>query len=167
MVRTGQALQAPTVRHAETAAPLHIAADTGPMATHNPFAEEEEATPASAPDLKADDPAVAPIVPENLPKGVSAQRYVSAILARINPPLARKLAHNLGVNPRQLAMMLIRAFEVLPAAEFQRLGASAPDSEEARRFVAAADTAGFGEDTGPAASAEFARLYLARIRSLM
>ena len=166
MVRTGQPLQAPTMRHAETAAPLHIAPDTGPMT--NPFSEEEAAAIPAA-DLKASAaaPAPAPIVPENLPKGVSAQRYVSAILARVNPPLARKLAHNLGVNPRQLAMMLIRAFEVLPAAEFQRLGSAAPDSEEARRFVAAADTAAFGEDTGPKASAEFARLYLAKIRPMM
>lgn len=162
MVRTGQPLQVPTVRHAETAAPLHIAPDLGPVT--KPLFEEEAAMATPAPDLK---PAVAPIVPENLPQGVSAQRYVSAVLNRVNPPLARKLAHNLGVNPRQLAMMLIRAFEVLPAAEFQKLGSSAPDSEEARRFVAAADTAGFGEDTGNAAAAEFARLYLARIRPLM
>jgi hypothetical protein len=161
MVRSGQPLQAPTVRHAETAAPLHIAADIGP--TTQPLPIPEEITPAAA----AEAAPVAPIVPENLPPGVSAQRYVSAVLNRVNAPLARKLAHNLGVNPRQLAMMLIRAFEVLPAAEFQRLGAAAPDSEEARRFVAAADTARFNEDTGPGPAAEFARLYIAKIRPLM
>lgn len=165
MVRTGQALQAPTMRHAETSAPLHIAPDTGPIA--EPPLNQEVAAPVPAADLKPSERALEPIVPENLPPGVSAQRYVSAVLNRVNPPLARKLAHNLGVNPRQLAMMLIRAFEVLPAAEFQRLGSSAPDSEEARRFVAAADTAGFNEDTGAGPAAEFARLYLARIRPLM
>jgi hypothetical protein len=164
MVRTGQPLQAPTVRHAETAAPLHIAPDTGPAEA---LPIPEEIRPAPAADLKQAAEPVAPIVPENLPPGVSAQRYVSAVLNRVNAPLARKLAHNLGVNPRQLAMMLIRAFEVLPAAEFQRLGSSAPDSEEARRFVAAADAAGFNEDTGPGPAAEFARLYLARIRPLL
>lgn len=161
MVRTGQPLKAPTVRHAETAAPLHIAPDLGPVgqAAAEPEFEIKEAAPAA--------PAVEPIVPENLPPGVSAQRYVSAILARVNPPLARKLAHNLGVNPRQLAMMLIRTFEVLPAAEFQRLGSSDPDSEEARRFVVAADMAGFQNDTSAGPAAEFARLYLAKIRPMM
>jgi hypothetical protein len=167
MVRTGQPLQAPTVRHVETSAPLHIAPDTGPMPATNDFTEEEAAPIAKAADLKPDLPTLDPIVSEHLPDGVSAQRYVAAILARVNPTLARTLAQSLDLNPRQLAMMLIRAFEVLPAAEFQRLGSCAAESEEARRFVTAAKTAGFGADVGPAAAAEFARLYLARIRSLM
>lgn len=167
MVRSGQPLPAPTVRHAETVAPLHIAADTGPVA--EPLPIPEAVTPPVAAEAAPAEPApsVTSIVPENLPPGVSAQRYVASILNRVNPPLARKLAHNLGLNPRQLAMMLIRAYEVLPSAEFQRLGSSAPDSEEARRFVAAADTARFHEDTGPGPAAEFARLYIAKIRPLM
>src|SRR5579859_7697957 len=61
MVRSGQPLQAPTVRHAETAAPLHIAADTGPIAA--PLAVPEEIAPAEAADLKpaAPEPSVSSI----------------------------------------------------------------------------------------------------------
>lgn len=168
MVRSGQALQEPTVRHAETAAPLHIAADTGPIEAAPPPVAEEVAPPPVAEIKPAEpEPTIASIVPQYLPPGVSAQRYVASILNRVNPPLARKLAQSLELNPRQLAMMLIRAYEVLPSAEFQRLGSSTPDSEEARRFVAAADMARFNKDAGPGPSAEFARLYIAKIRPLM
>jgi len=189
MVRTGQPLQVATVRHAETEAPLHIAPDLGPVAapldlpddvpadepaeapTEAPAvvlaAAEDQTTVSLAPDPKPTAPPVPHIVPWHLPEGVSTQRYVAAILARVNPPLARTLAQNLGVNPRQLAMMLIRAYETLPASEFRKLGVSAPDSEEARRFITAANIAGFGQNTSAPVVAEFARLYLAKIRSLM
>jgi hypothetical protein len=66
-----------------------------------------------------------------------------------------------------LALMMIRAFEALPAGEFQRFGAAAPHSEEGRRFLAAARTARFGLDTSPGKTAEFARLYQAKVKSLM
>jgi hypothetical protein len=102
-----------------------------------------------------------------LPEGVTAQRYVGAVLAKVNSPLARWLAGETRLNPRQLALMLIRACESLPASDFQRFGASLPASDEARRFLGAAKAARFGADTSPAVAAEFARLYQARIKALL
>jgi len=166
MVRTGQPLSAPTVRHSDSLAPLHIKADLGPLPPDPPVApvlEPEVAEMAAASEAEAE-PELAPI---NLPQGVSAQRFVATVLGKVNPPLARWLAREMTLNPRQLALMMIRAYEALPSGEFQRFGASAPHSEEARRFLAAARTARFGLDTSPAKTAEFARLYQAKVRSLM
>jgi len=166
MVRTGQPLSAPTVRHSDSLAPLHIKADLGPLPPDPPVApvlEPEVAERAAASEAEAE-PELAPI---NLPQGVSAQRFVATVLGKVNPPLARWLAREMTLNPRQLALMMIRAYEALPSGEFQRFGASAPHSEEARRFLAAARTARFGLDTSPGKTAEFARLYQAKVRSLM
>lgn len=102
-----------------------------------------------------------------VPDGVTAQRYVSALLNRVNPALARHLAKELNLDPKQLAMVMIRAYEALPSAEFQRLGAAGPHSDEAQRFVNAALTARFGADVSKATTAEFARLYMARARPMM
>jgi hypothetical protein len=166
MVRSGQPLSAPTVRHSDSLAPLHIKADLGPLPADpieapviDPDLVERTAIPAEAePDE---------LVPINLPEGVSAERFVATVLGKVNPSLARWLAREMTLNPRQLALMLIRAYEALPSGEFQRFGASAPHYEEARRFLTAARTARFGLDTSPAKTAEFARLYLAKVKSLM
>lgn len=164
MVRTGQPLSAPIVRQPATSAPLHIKADLGPLPAQtepDPLAGEIMPPP-SHPDAEPLE-----LAPMTLPEGVSAQRFVGAVLGKVNPPLARWMAQELRLNPRHLALMMIRAYESLPANEFQRFGASGPQSEEARRFLAAARTARFGFDTSPDKTAEFARLYLARIKSLM
>jgi hypothetical protein len=92
---------------------------------------------------------------------------VSAILGKVNTPLARKVAQELSLNPRQLAAMLIRAYEFMPAPDFQRFGASAPDSDEAKRFITACKVARFGQDTSQHVAAEFSRLYKANIRSMI
>jgi len=169
MVRTGQPLSAPTVRHSEALAPLHIKADLGPMPIEPIAAPGLEITPAPAvaemtQAPMADQPELTPLA---LPDGVSPQRFVAAVLGKVNPPLARWIAREMSLNPRQLAVVMLRAYEALPAGEFQRFGACAPHSEEARRFLAAARTARFGVDTSPGKTAEFARLYQARIKSLM
>jgi hypothetical protein len=151
------------VRQPPVSAPLHIKADLGPLppqAEPDPLAGE--IAPPPQPDAEA--PELAPLSP---PDGVSTQRFVAAVLGKVNPPLARWLARELQLNPRQLALTMIRAYEALPASEFQRFGASPPHSEEARRFLTAARTARFGLDTSPAKTAEFARLYMAKIKSLM
>ena len=145
MARHGQALTAPTHRH--TPEPL-----------------PEEVQPAPAPNGVTDEILAAA---QAVPDGVTAQRYVSALLNRINPALARHLAKELGLNPKQLAMMMIRAYEALPSTEFQRLGAADPHSDEAMRFINAALTARFGADVSRAATAEFARLYMSRARPMM
>jgi hypothetical protein len=162
MVRTGQPLAAPTVRHAQAEAPLHIKADLGPVPAAQPGAPAGEMAPAPAGAEEQSD-----LTPLSLPQGVSAQRYVAAVLGKVNPPLARWLAREMSLNPRQLAAMMLRAFEALPSGEFQRFGACAPHSEEGRRFLAAARTARFGLDTSPGKTAEFARLYQAKVKSLM
>ena len=105
------------------------------------------------------------VIQHKIPEGVDGQRFVQAVLSRVNPPLAKRLLADLNVNAKQLAVVLIRAYEVLPSAEFQKFGASAPDSQEATRFIAAALTAKFGVNTDPATCMEFARLYLANVRS--
>ncbi len=89
------------------------------------------------------------------------------MLGKVNPALARWIARELSLNPRQLAVVMLRAYEALPAGEFQRFGACAPHSEEAKRFLAASRTARFGLDTSPGKTAEFARLYQAKVKSLM
>lgn len=165
MVRTGQALSAPTVRHSEALAPLHIKADLGPMPVVTPVLEPEISEMAATPP--ADSDAEPELAPMNLPQGVTPQKFVAAVLGKVNPPLARYLAREMTLNPRQLALMMIRAYEALPAGDFQRFGACAPHSEEARRFLAAARSARFGLDVSPGKTAEFARLYQAKVKSLM
>jgi hypothetical protein len=162
MVRTGQPLSAPIVRQPAASAPLHIKADLGPLP---PQAEPDPLVESPPPPQPEAEPLE--LAPMTLPEGVSAQRFVAAVLSKVNPPLARWLSQELRLNPRQLALMMIRAYESLPASEFQRFGSSAPHSEEARRFLTAARTARFGFDTSPAKTAEFARLYQAKIKSLI
>jgi hypothetical protein len=167
MVRTGQPLSAPTVRHSDSLAPLHIKPDLGPLPP-DPIVAPEVAEMAAAPaEAEAEADGEPELAPMNLPQGVSAQRFVATVLGKVNPPLARWLAREMTLNPRQLALMMIRAYEALPSGEFQRFGACAPHSEEARRFLAAARSARFGLDTSPGKTAEFARLYQAKVRSLM
>jgi hypothetical protein len=166
MVRTGQPLSAPTVRHSDSLAPLHIKPDLGPMPA------EPAAAPVQEPEVVDMAPAAAvdenpELTPLTLPDGVSPQRFVAAVLGKVNPPLARWLAREMSLNPRQLAVMMLRAYEALPAGEFQRFGACAPMSEEGRRFLAAARSARFGLDTSPGKTAEFARLYQAKVKSMM
>ncbi|HMA50927.1 MAG TPA: hypothetical protein VKP60_14305 [Magnetospirillaceae bacterium] len=167
MVRTGQPLSAPTVRHSEALAPLHIKADLGPMPAEpivTPVVEPEVAQMAAAQPTGAEPIELAPLT---LPHGVTAQKFVATVLGKVNPPLARWLAREMSLNPRQLALMMLRAYEALPSGDFQRFGACAPHSEEARRFLAAARTARFGLDTSPGKTAEFARLYQAKVKSMM
>jgi hypothetical protein len=142
MVRTGQPLLAPTQRRPETAT-------------------------APPPSLVEQTPEEQDVAPLAVPEGVSPQRFVGAVLNQVNPRVARWLARETQLNPRQLALMLIRAYEALPASDFQRFGASEPGSDEARRFLTAARAARFGQDTSPAVTAEFARLHQARIKSLI
>jgi hypothetical protein len=168
MVRTGQPLSAPTVRASEALAPLHIKADLGPMPIAPiavPEAPTEPAPMDMAPQpLVEDQPDLTPL---SVPDGVSPQRFVAAVLGKVNPPLARWLAKEMSLNPRQLAVMMLRAYEALPAGDFQRFGSCAPSSEEGRRFLAAARSARFGVDTSAGKTAEFARLYQAKVKSLM
>ncbi len=146
MVRTGQPLPAPSPREAD---------EPAQAATMQSAPAEQSETASPSILLK----------PDSVPAGVDSQRYVAAVLGRVNVKLAKRLMQDLGLNPRQLAVVLLRAYEVLPKAEYQRFGASATDSHEANRFIAAALTSRFGQKTDPATCAEFARLYLANVRS--
>ena len=150
MVRNGQPLPEPSLRQA--------APDAQAAAQLSDAALEAEARQV-VPELE--------VAPLNLPDGVSAQRFVGAVLSKVNPPLARWLARETQLNPRQLALMLIRAYEALPPSDFQRFGSSAPDSEEALRFLNAAKAARFGLDTSPIVTGEFSRNYQAKIKSMI
>ncbi|GEM_PF-4007711 len=150
MVRNGQPPLEPSIRRAESAAPA--------PAQVSDAAIEAEARQI-VPDLE--------IAPLNLPEGVSAQRFVGAVLSKVNPTLARWLARETQLNPRQLALMLIRAYEALPPSDFQRFGASLPASEEALRFLNAAKAARFGVDTSPIVTGEFSRNYQAKIKPMI
>ncbi len=144
MAKTGHPLPGPTNRHTEET-PEPEAAPQAPVSSMEELMAAAEA----------------------VPEGVTAQRYVSALLQRVNPALARHLSKELRLDPKQLALVMIRAYEALPSAEFQRLGAAQPDSDEAIRFVTAARSARFGTDVSKATTAEFARLYMAKVRPMM
>jgi hypothetical protein len=146
MVRTGQMLPAP--RHREQEDP-----PSATTARLEPAEQTERSSPPMTPKWAA------------TPPGVDRERYVAAVLGRVNVKLAKRLLQELGLNPRELAVVLLCAYQSLPKADYQRFGASAPDSHEANRFIAAALTARFGRNTDPATCAEFARLYLANVRS--
>lgn len=146
MVRTGQPLPAPSPREADQPAQAATMQSA-------PAEQSETASPSIL------------LKPDSVPAGVDSQRYVAAVLGRVNVKLAKRLMQDLGLNPRQLAVVLLRAYEVLPKVEYQRFGTSAPDSHEANRFIAAALTSRFGQKTDPTTCAEFARLYLANARS--
>jgi hypothetical protein len=175
MARNGRPLARPYARASERAAPRNIMPAPPPISRHQAVANEPQ--PAAIPD-PAPAPSSAPggmaqqveipnvgLIQVKIPEGVDHQRFVGAVLGRVNAPLAKRLIQDLGLNAKQLAVMLIRAYEVMPSNEFARFGASAPDSHEANRFVAAALTARFGAKTDPATCTEFARLYMANVRS--
>jgi len=149
MVRHGEPLLEPTNRQPEPAMPAQVS---------------DAALEAEARQIV---PELVEVAPLNLPKGVSAERFVGAVLSKVNPPLARWLARETQLNPRQLALMLIRAYECLPPSDFQRFGASLPASDEAIRFLNAAKAARFGLDTSPIVTGEFSRNYQAKIKPMI
>jgi hypothetical protein len=158
-----KALAAAATAAVVAAAQMPVAHQTEVAAAPEP--EKEPAwkeTPVAKPQVEI--PKVE-VIQQKIPEGVDSQRFVQAVLSRVNPPLAKRLLADLGINAKQLAVVLIRAYEVLPSVEFQRFGAAAPDSQEATRFIAAALTAKFGAKTDPQTCLEFARLYLANVRS--
>jgi len=165
MARTGQPLPASTGRQTEAFPLQAIKPDLGPEPTD--LETEAAAEAQEQPEPEAEAKPEIELAPQTLPEGISAQRFVAAVLGRVNAPLAHWLAQELNLTPRQIALVMIRAYEALPAGEFQRFGASAPASDEAVRFLTAARAARFGADTSPEKTTEFARLYVARIRSLL
>jgi hypothetical protein len=147
---------------ARTGVPLEIPAGRKPAEKPAPMVKPMAPAPSEmAPPPLTQGPVIALVGGE----GIDKQRLTSAVLGRVNPALARRLAQDLGLNAKQLAAALIHAYQLMPAGDYQRFGASAANSHEANRFIAAALTSGFGAKTDPATCKEFARLYTANVRS--
>jgi len=177
MARNGRPLARAYSRASEREAPKRIipepppishqqavASGWRPIRPSQPAPTEAPAAPPSGTSQPVEIPKVG-LIHVRVPEGVESQRFVGAVLGRVNSALAKRLIQDLRLDAKQLAVMLIRAYEVMPSNEFARFGASSPDSHEANRFIAAALTARFGSKTDQATCTEFARLYMANVRS--
>jgi hypothetical protein len=152
MVKTGRAPVAPSVKSAALVAVEEMITQK-PAVKVSEMAPPPETTPAPIPENKL----VAP------PGGIERQQYVAAILGRVNPLLAKKLLKELGVPAAELATIMVRVYEALPASEFQRLGASPPNSFAANRFISAMLQSEICRDGSDATMKEFARIYAVNI----